>query len=132
MIIDYNDIDQRQFKRVMKRSGLVEDIATFSYADEALEHIKNNPDLTADVIFLDVNMPRMNGFEFLDAANAGPEKMLCKSVVVMLTTSLNPCDRERAEAYEVVKAFINKPLTPENFSHVVEIVQRQEQVPSLC
>ena len=87
-------------------------------ADEALAHIRANPDLQIDVIFLDINLPRMNGFEFLEAATREISEEFAHVVVVMLTTSLNPDDRERAESFDVVKEFINKPLTVEHVEKV--------------
>lgn len=126
MIIDDNDVDQRQVERVLKRSGLVEEIVTFYYADEALEHLKAHPREKKDVIFLDINMPRMSGFEFLDAAKA----QLCEvfsDVIVMLTTSHFPGDLERAEKYKCVKAFLNKPFTSEDIATVVDLVKGIEK-----
>jgi len=113
-LIDDMEIDQRQYKRVITRSGLVETLQTFTYADEALEQLKAQSDLDLDLIFLDINMPRMNGFEFLEAANRDLGKGFAAVVVIMLTTSLNPADRARAESFDVVKAFINKPLHAEH------------------
>lgn len=118
LLIDDNRIDQRQYKRVLMRSGLVEEVVAFSFADEALRFLKDNPEKVVDVIFLDINMPRMNGFEFLEAATSEIGADFTKVVVAMLTTSLNPEDRSRAETYDVVKQFISKPLTEQHVHDV--------------
>lgn len=118
LLVDDNRIDQRQYERVIKRSGLIGEVMTFTFADEALAHLKANPDLEVDVIFLDINLPRMNGFEFLEAAVSEIGNGFAKVVVAMLTTSLNPDDRTRAESFDVVKEFINKPLTVEHIEAV--------------
>ncbi|MEP5731934.1 MAG: response regulator [Sulfitobacter sp.] len=118
ILIDDEEIDQRQYNRILKKSGMVGEVLTFTYADDALEYLKSHPGLCVDVIFLDINMPRMNGFEFLEAATAEFGDTFAKIVVAMLTTSLNPDDRARAEGFDVVRDFINKPLTVE---HVVSI-----------
>ena len=114
-LIDDNEFDLRQYKRVISRSGLVGSLTEFSFADIALETLRVDPDSAVDVIFLDINMPRMTGFEFLEAAiqEFGPD--FARIVVIMLTTSLNPADRRRAEDFEVIKEFFDKPLT---FEHV--------------
>ncbi|MEM6940233.1 MAG: response regulator [Pseudomonadota bacterium] len=122
VLIDDEEIDRRQYQRVLKKSGLVDELKTFIYADDALAFLKDNPQIDVDVIFLDINIPRMNGFDFLAAATAqlGPE--FARIVVAMLTTSLNPDDYARAQSYEVVKEFINKPLTNEHVSRIARLL----------
>lgn len=118
-VIDDNEIDQRLYKRVIMNSGLVEKVVCFTYADEALEHLKAHHNLTVDLIFLDINIPRMSGLEFLEAATRELHDDFAKVVVAMLTTSLNDADRERAERFAVVKQFINKPLGDEHVRDVI-------------
>nr|MBI1230493.1 response regulator [Cytophagales bacterium] len=71
------------------------------------------------VIFLDLNMPGMSGWEFLDKYNELSVEIKNRSVVSILTTSANPDDRERAANIPNVKEFVNKPLTPEVFWNLV-------------
>ncbi len=71
------------------------------------------------IIFLDINMPGMNGWDFLVKYEELNPEILQRSIVVMLTTSINPDDKERAEKIPLVKEFVNKPLTPETFWKVV-------------
>ncbi len=122
LLIDDEEIDQRQYKRVLKRSDLVEDVLAFTYADEAFEYLKCHRELNVDVIFLDINIPRMNGFEFLEVATAEFGDTFAKVVVAMLTTSLNPDDRARAESFAVVREFINKPLTVEDVANISTLI----------
>lgn len=71
------------------------------------------------IIFLDINMPGMTGWDFLAEYDRLSEDILDRSVVIMLTTSQNPDDKEKAAEFPSVKEFVNKPLTPEVFWKVV-------------
>ncbi len=122
MLIDDEEFDQRQYIRVLQKSGLVETVLQYTYAEDALEHMSAHPDLEIDLILLDINMPRMNGFEFLEAAEEKLGAEFSKTAVVMLTTSLNPNDRVRAESYDVVRDFINKPLTLKHVETIASLM----------
>ena len=118
VLIDDDDVDLMLNERVIKRSGLVDTVLKFSYAEDALDFLRNPNRQDVDVIFLDINMPRMTGFEFLQEAFSELGEDFAKLIVVMLTTSLADKDREQAEQYEVVKAFFNKPLTADHLAEV--------------
>jgi CheY-like chemotaxis protein len=126
LLIDDDEIDQRLYVRVIERSNLVGEVKSFLYADEALSYLVENPGLDVDIIFLDINMPRMNGFEFLQRATEQLGTEFVKTVVVMLTTSLNPDDRKRAESFDVVKQFLNKPLTVEHIEHAAKLISHNQ------
>ena len=111
MFIDDAKFDQKLYQRIVARSGIIDETLSFLYADEALEYLKAHRHQHIDVIFLDINMPRMNGFEFLEAAARDLGDDFARLLVVMLTTSLERSDRERALSFPIVRGFINKPLT---------------------
>lgn len=122
MLIDDERADQIMYRRILERSGVVRNHISFQYASEALEYLKRQDRAEIDLIFLDINMPGMSGFEFLEAATAEFGPGFAKAVVVMLTTSLNPRDRERAAQFDVVRDFVNKPLTVEYIETLAELV----------
>jgi CheY-like chemotaxis protein len=74
-----------------------------------------------DLILLDLDMPVMDGWEFLDAfINLPVAKQVC---VFVLTSSIHPNDREKAKHYSVVKGFFSKPLDGENVAWMQQFVQ---------
>lgn len=119
MTIDDEPVDQMIYKRVLKRSGVVDTVVDFQLAEEALAYFRQQDHARPDIIFLDIHMPRMNGFEFLDAAIEEFGDDFAECIVIMLTTSLDPADRERASRYPMVLNYFSKPLTVENVQQAV-------------
>ena len=124
MLIDDSEIDQMIYLRIAKKSGLVGDMVQFLDATEALRYLEQGDQSKPDLILLDINMPGMDGFEFLQEATKLLGASLCP-IVVMLTTSLNPEDEVRARAFDVVKDFLNKPLTADQLASLSQLVRRQ-------
>ncbi|CUH74678.1 response regulator [Tropicibacter naphthalenivorans] len=123
MTVDDERFDQMLYKRLIDRTGLFSQIITAQTVPQAFDALKN-PDLpTPDVIFLDINMPGISGFDFLDMVpdQLGPQ--LQDVPVVMLTTSLDPRDRERASQYPMVRQFLSKPLTQDDLLGVVALLE---------
>lgn len=120
VLIDDNSFDNKMHRRVIERSDLVKSILTFSMAEDAIAHFRQPGALPPDLILLDINMPRMDGFEMLDASLEEFGEHFTPSVVIMLTTSMDTADRRKAESYHVVKDYFQKPLTRGRFEGLVE------------
>lgn len=88
---------------------------------EALDFLKTNEEFRQgrpSLILLDINMPIMNGFEFMEAYEKLSEEYKASIVVVMLTSSLHSSDQERAKHLNDLTSFINKPLSREQMEGI--------------
>lgn len=111
MLIDDEKMDQMIYRRVLKRYNNIAWVGSFTSAMDALDHLRDPSAVRPHFIFLDINMPRHNGFDFLDMAIEEFGEDFVELIVFMLTTSLDPQDQTRAEGYHMIKEFVSKPLT---------------------
>jgi len=113
MLIDDNPNDNFFHERVIKKCNGAEVVVVMQTGESALEYLRSAGLETApypSLIFLDVNMPRMNGWEFLEAYERQDAVLRRNVTVVILSTSENPDDR--AKAANMKADFMTKPLTP--------------------
>jgi CheY-like chemotaxis protein len=111
VLIDDSETDLLYARIVLERSGLGCEIVSFESAREALAYLQASIDDGVRLILLDINMPGMDGFEFLDACERTAAARA--AVVVMLSSSAHPADTERARRYERVCGYITKPIDRE-------------------
>ena len=111
MLIDDSEADLLFSRIIVGRSGLCDHVLEFESAPAALAHLRSTAGPDVDVILLDINMPGMDGFEFLDAYRELAATRQARAAVVMLTSSPDPQDRSRAESYDCVRGYVVKPIS---------------------
>lgn len=113
IIVDDSKLDCFITEKIIQNSGMSVSIRSFVEATKALEYIKENTassDGTKTVIIVDIYMPLMNGFEFIEEFEKFPQQILDNYSIYMLSSSINENDINRVANYRSVKHFLNKPL----------------------
>lgn len=116
-IIDDDLIYQRIININLTRFGRFQEIKMFNSGAEPLQYLvthQNDDDRLPDVILLDLNMPGVNGWEFLEAYSLFSDKLVHSIAVFITTSSVDPTDRINLFKYAFVKDYIVKPI-PETF-----------------
>lgn len=112
ILIDDNDIDLFVQKRFVEINNFSERVITYNSATLAISRLMNLEESTIpNLIFLDLNMPEMDGFGFLENFKKLPPSIRDKTKVVVVTSSSSHTDKERALAFEHVIHFMSKPLS---------------------
>ncbi len=122
LLVDDDEPTNFLNEMVINQSGFAEKVVATQGGREALEYLKsmeNGKHPQPDLILLDINMPAMNGWEFLEEYKKLSPAQQGKIVVIMLTTSLNPDDWDMAQKIDAINDFINKPLTVEALEEIL-------------
>jgi len=122
-LIDDDKIFQLTTSRTMQLAGLAENILQFDNGEDGLRFLRENanePDALPDVIFLDINMPMVDGWMFLEDY-ALMKDLLKKAIVIyMVSSSIDPRDVSRAHGNENVMDYILKPVSREKLAEIMQ------------
>jgi CheY-like chemotaxis protein len=118
MLVDDSSDDNFFHEREIKKADLKTTVITKFSGKKALEYLKSKEDPRSDLIFLDINMPGMNGWEFLEEYSQLDKELQGHAIIIMLTTSDNFEDLAKAKAWNFVSDYITKPLTKEMMNDV--------------
>lgn len=111
-LIDDEEVSLFLTQQMLVNSGLTEDIHPFMTAEEAINYLKAcNEDDIPNVILLDLSMPVMNGWEFLDALAPLGDGFTEKCRIYILTSSLDDTDEEGAKSHPMVSGLLQKPIS---------------------
>lgn len=124
LVVDDDDINIFIIKKVIEKTGYEVDMISKSNGQLAVDYltsITNNVEIFPHVILVDINMPVLNGWEFLEAY----EKLNIqrpKVYLYMLSSSVYEYDIEKAKSFKSVNGFISKPLTIERLKELLQLV----------
>ena len=102
-------------KRIIEKLNICNEIIVYANPYDALTFLNDETQISPNIIFLDINMPGMDGWEFLEEYEK-KEVENQNTILVMLTTSNNPDDKLRAQHLDAVKEYLSKPLKPEDLN----------------
>ncbi len=135
LLVDDDDATIFLNTYMVEMTGLVSNIDSASSGQKALDYLAAQESAGAtgpDLIFLDLNMPRVDGWEFMEEYCSFSDAFKAGRVIIILSASPNPDDRLRAAKTPYVNEFMNKPLTVENIQIVIKkyfgIEQRSELI----
>jgi CheY-like chemotaxis protein len=127
LLVDDSEADNFLHKKVLEKAGIAEHIGIAMDGQEALDMISGKgrdgkPCDTCpkpDLVFLDINMPVMDGWEFLEEYRKMDASLKGRVVIMMLSTSINPVDKSKAENVLGSDCFLYKPLTADMLDQVI-------------
>lgn len=113
LLIDDDEVTNFYNIDFLTNNGYAENVYIALNGQEALNKLKEleSNDRSIDIIFLDINMPIMNGFEFLEAYECLEYRIKSKIVICMLTSSLNESDLKKAQKFTSIDGYVEKALT---------------------
>lgn len=127
LLVDDDDTTNFYNEFLIKKMGIAENIRVARNGLEALEYLRKTGDgdgasfLKPQLIFLDINMPLMDGFQFLEEYQKLDSSSQGDMLIVMLTSSSHPMDVERASTSTVVTDYVTKPLMEDTIQKILEV-----------
>jgi CheY-like chemotaxis protein len=125
-IIDDDKLSIKLMSMLISKNNFCEEIVSFHNPQTALDELKSNatnPSKLPDVILLDLNMPVLDGWQFLDEFTL--VSFAKKIVVFIVSSSIDPCDLEMAKNYPIVKDYIIKPLSSEKLKQASVLIENE-------
>ena len=122
VLVDDNETTSFLNNRLLGRLAVASKVSTFSRAEEACRFLWQDAEATnapaADLVFVDLKMPGMSGFEFLEQYSQLPASVQERTVIAVLTTSMHAADTARVAQYPNVE-YLTKPLTEEKLQRLL-------------
>lgn len=129
LLIDDDSISNFITEKLILRENFAREVTSFLSAEAALSYLKDlekDQQQAPDIIFLDLNMPEMDGWEFMTAFKQFPQGFTANSRVFMLSSAVDSKDIVQARNMEEIEDFISKPLTREDMGVIRERSNNQD------
>lgn len=118
-LIDDDSLTNMLNKMLIERFDSSIEINCFEYAEEAIQRLRHK-DLWPEIIYLDINMPVMNAWDFLDNSRSIFKGQQDTPIIHILTSSNNPKDKTIAQSYHEVSSYLIKPLNAESLVNTLK------------
>ncbi|MHB1176773.1 MAG: response regulator [Daejeonella sp.] len=125
IIIDDSQLDCFIGEKIIQNSGTLSSVRSYCQATEVLEMIKNSDAKAVDaitIVIVDIQMPVMNGFQFVEAFEKLPEEIQSNYAIFMFSSSINDNDKNRMENHPCIRKFYGKPISKEIVASLVASV----------
>ena len=123
-IIDDDVIYQTIINKLIKKSGVFSTHSSFMNGKEAIttldNTLKNNNEFIPDIILLDINMPVMDGWEFMDEIKKIKSKFNKQIIIYIVSSSIALEDRNKSKTFTDIIGYIPKPISVEDLITIVE------------
>lgn len=123
-IIDDDEIYQFTLKKTLEINKLTEKLLVFSDGEKGIDFIKanlENKEILPDIIFLDINMPVMGGFQFMEEYLKIKPRIDKKIIIYMISSSIDIADKNRANNIADISDFLIKPIKTNELKGLLEI-----------
>ncbi|MEM1337077.1 MAG: response regulator [Bacteroidota bacterium] len=120
LLLDDNKATNFIHKKFIRMTGCAKEVVSFEIGANALQYLEDKENSFPNLIFVDINMPTMNGWEFFEHFSKidRVERESCRSI--LLTTSLSPNDEDQMAEVKAVDEILIKPLEPNAIGTIVE------------
>lgn len=113
VLIDDNPVDTFVATKILGLNGITQNVQVFHNPVEALDFFKNDEDASADFLLVDIHMPELNGFQFVEALKEARPDVLERATLYIVSSTVDQNDLEKVEADPHIKGMIGKPLRPD-------------------